>query len=69
MIICESSQHSATINDLAKRGVIKLVEFTAPDGVRRIANSVWAASDWLKEKKFYAAGNKPIIYHLKEDVV
>jgi hypothetical protein len=62
-----SSQHGATLNDLAERGVIAPVEFTAPDGVRRVANSAWAASDWLKLNGFYAPGNKPIVYHLEEE--
>lgn len=66
IIKCTAANHSATINDLAARGLIKPVEFTAPDDVRRMANSMWAASDWLKAHGFHgdvARGNKPIVYH------
>lgn len=62
MIKCTAPQHGATINDLAARGLIAPVEFTAPDGVRRKANSMWAASDWLKSHGHYD-GKRPIVYH------
>lgn len=64
-IQCTAAQHGATINDLAERGLIDPVEFTAPDGVRRIANSMWAMHDWLTAIGYYKQpGSAPIIYHL-----
>lgn len=58
------AQHGATINDLAERGLIEPVEFTAPDGVRRIANSMWAAHDWTRATGYYQRpGSAPIVYH------
>lgn len=61
-----TAMHGATINDLAEQGEIKPVEFTAPDGVRRIANSMWAAHDWIKSTGYYERpGSAPIVYHLE----
>lgn len=63
---CTTAPHGATINDLASRGVIAPIEFTAPDGVRRIANSIWAAHDWIKATGYYERpGSPPIVYHLE----
>lgn len=58
------SEHKETINYLASEGKIAPIEFTAPDGIRRQANSMWAASDWLKTNGYYQPNEKPIIYHL-----
>ena len=66
---CTAAHHGATINDLAERGLIEPVEFTAPDDVRRAANSMWAASDWLKAHGYHgdtARGNKRIVYHFDQ---
>ena len=68
---CTAATHADTINGLAELGLIEPVEFTAPDGVRRAANSMWAASDWLKANGYHgdkdsARGNKPIIYHFDQ---
>lgn len=60
------SEHKDTINSLAEEGKIQPVEFTAPDGMRRRANSCWAATDWLKTNGFYDAPNGHItIWHLE----
>lgn len=72
MLKCTAAHHGATINDLAERGLIEPVEFTAPDNIRRVANSMWAASDWLKAHGFHgdsARGNKPIAYHFDQSSV
>lgn len=56
-------QHGATINDLADRGLIQPVEFIAPDGIPRVANSMWAAHDWIKATGYYQRpGSPPIVY-------
>jgi hypothetical protein len=68
---CTAPQHGSAINELAERGVIAPIAFTAPDGIRRVANSAWAAYDWLHTaghpwldaSGHYAPGNKPIVYH------
>jgi hypothetical protein len=67
MIKATISEHSGTINSLASDGKIAPVEFTAPDGIRRKANSCWAASDWLKTNGWYdRSGCAPTIWHLGE---
>lgn len=55
MITCQDIQHGATINDLAERGVIAPVRFTYKDH-HHTANSVWAATEWLKRNGAYVAG-------------
>lgn len=65
LLKCTAALHGATINDLADRGLIERVEFTAPDGIRRTANSMWAAHDWIKATGYYERpGSAPIVYHL-----
>lgn len=59
MIEATTTEHSGTINELAREGKIRPVAFTAPDGVRREANSVWAASDWLKTNGYYDGKPRP----------
>lgn len=57
MIECKNFSHGAVINDLAKAGVISPVAFrVSAQGFERtyIANSCWAATDFLKEQGFYA---------------
>lgn len=67
---CTAAQHGASINDLAERGIIEPIEFTAPNGERRRANSAWAAYDWLKANGHYEHGKAPIVYHDRlEDIV
>ena len=61
------AQHADTVNFLADRGLIKPVDFTPPDGIRRTANSMWAAHDWLRATGYYKRpGSAPIEYHLPE---
>lgn len=61
-----AAQHGATINDLAERGLIHPVAFTAPDGICREANSMWAAHDWIKSTGYYdRPGSAPIVYHFE----
>ena len=47
MLTAKIGIHANTINRLAEEGKIEPLEFTAPDGVRRKANSFAAAYDWL----------------------
>jgi hypothetical protein len=56
------SEHSATINDLAKEGKIKPVSFTV-NGEQHEANSLWAATDWLKANGHYAK-NSVVVWDL-----
>ena len=58
------SEHSATINDLADRGEIQSVTFVTPDGVVHEANSVWAATDWLRVNGYYQQ-SAPIVWELE----
>lgn len=60
IIIATIGSHAATINDLCQRGIINPCAFTItyPDGseITRYANSVWAATDWLKTNGIYTFG-------------
>lgn len=53
LIIATYGDHAYTINDLAASGKIRPCAFTV-EGVRREANSVWAAMDWLKANGHHA---------------
>lgn len=65
MIILDDATHSSTINDLAKTGLIKPVEFTV-DGVVYMANSVWAATKWLtKNHKYDLDDNGRAIHNIQ----
>ena len=65
LIIATRAPHASSINDLARDGKITPIEFTSPvDGIRRKANSVWAAHDWLQDHGGYANPNKAPIWHL-----
>lgn len=46
-------KQSKQVNSLADEGVIHPVTFTMSDGITRTANSMWAATDWLKEQGYY----------------
>ena len=62
MIVAVSGDHAATINDLAARGTIPPVSFTV-NGVRHEANSVWAATEWLKKNGHYQ-NHSVVVWHL-----
>lgn len=64
LLQCTAATHSNSINALAERGLIAPVSFTAPDGTRHVANSAWAAYDYLHANGHYEHGKKPIVYHL-----
>lgn len=63
-MLTATGEHGATINDLTQQKRIKPVAFTTPDGVYREANSVWAATDWIKASGLYEKLT-PIIWHLE----
>lgn len=52
MISAIEGQHAAAINDLAAAGKISPIEFEF-NGKRLSANSVWAATEWLKANGGY----------------
>lgn len=71
MITSSDGKLGETINALANEGKIAPVSFTAPDGVRRKANSCHAAHDWMKEQGFFQRdemgwiiSQAPIVYHV-----
>jgi hypothetical protein len=57
MLKAIGSGHAETINSLAEQGKIKPVEFATYNSEgnlnHHVANSVWAATDWLRENGFY----------------
>lgn len=51
-IISNDLMHAKVINDLASKGKIQHVQFSV-NGVLHIANSVSAATEWLKANGYY----------------
>lgn len=45
-------EHAAAVNDLAERGIIEPVTFEF-GGQTYVANSIWAATGWLKSQGYY----------------
>ena len=62
MIEAKSGEHAQTINALAQEGKIKPVSFTV-EGRTYEANSVWAATEWLKDNGHYAKASV-VVWHL-----
>ena len=56
MITATSGDHAYTINNLAAEGKLRSCAFTV-EGRSYTANSVWAATDWLKAQGHYAKGS------------
>ena len=56
LILATPGTHQKTIDELALEGKIRPVSFIV-DGTRHTANSVWAATDWLKAQGHYAKGS------------
>jgi hypothetical protein len=46
-IIVMQTEHASTINSLAEEGKIQPVGFVLPGGQQYMANSMWAATEWL----------------------
>lgn len=55
MIVATKQPHAGAINDLAARGLVKRIAFEL-DGVRHEANSIWAATEWLKHQGLEQSG-------------
>lgn len=60
MITCTNAKHGVTINALAKEGEIQPIRFVMPDGTEYAANSLWAATDWLKANGHYEDRQEPV---------
>lgn len=64
ILVNTNSEHGGSINSLAMEGKIEEVEFTAFDGIKRKANSILTACDFLKGIGQYKENQMiPVIWH------
>jgi len=64
ILVNTSEQHNGSINSLCMEGKLIPVEFTAYDGIRRKANCMLTACDWLKANGQYKEEQtKLVIWH------
>lgn len=66
LILCANAQHGAAINHIALK--MAPVVFTTPDGVRHVANSVWAATGYLFDNGWYKQ-TRPVIWDIESLLV